>query len=34
MALDKMVRKNGTEKMVRTKCYGQNDSSFYRFQLN
>ena len=25
---------NGTDKMVRTKCNGQNGSNFYRFQLN
>jgi len=28
------IGQNGTDKMVRTKWYGQNGSNFYRFQLN
>jgi len=28
------IGRNGTDKIVRTKCHGQNGSNFYRFQLN
>ena len=30
----KGIGQNGTEKIVRTKRYGQNGSNFYRFQFN